>query len=68
MDFLDISTEEYREYDLPDFYQPYRIKDPRRLYIGDTGHRVVDAYGITHYIPKVDRCVIRWKATPEVSF
>lgn len=64
----DISSEEWREYDFGG--RIYRITAPLRLYIGTTTHRVVDADGVTHCLPApgIAGCVLRWKATPEVSF
>jgi len=68
MDSKDISTESWREYDFGG--RVYRIDLPKRLYVGSTTHRVVDAAGVTHCIPApgFNGCVLRWLGTPEVSF
>ena len=66
----DISSEEYREYEFGD--RVYRIVAPKILYSrpGGTTHRVVDSVGVTHCVPApgILGCVLRWKATPPVSF
>lgn len=63
---LDLTDEEYREYDFAG--RLYKIVAPKALYyrIGGTTHRVVDAHGVTHCVPApgVDGCVLRWKASP----
>lgn len=68
MEPKDISTETWREYDFGG--RVYRIDNPKQLYIGSTTHRIVDANGLTHCVPApgVSGCVLRWKATPAVSF
>lgn len=65
---LDISSEEWREYDYGG--RVYRIERPVELFIGNTSHRIVDSQGITHCCPAPGHhgCVLRWKATPPVSF
>lgn len=65
---FDISSEEWREYEFGG--RTYRINRPSKLYIGSTTHRIVDSDGVTHCCPKpgVGDCVLRWKATPPVSF
>ena len=64
----DISFEKWREYDFGN--RVYRIENPKQLYIGTTTHRVVDANGITHCVPAPGNngCVLRWEASPPVSF
>jgi hypothetical protein len=64
----DISSEQWREYDFEG--RVYRIDNPRTLVIGQTTHRVVDAAGVTHCVPAPGNngCVLRWQATPPVSF
>jgi hypothetical protein len=66
----DLSTEEWREYDYGG--TTYRIGKPSKLYCrrGGSTHRVVDTDGITHCVPApgIHGCVLRWKATPPVSF
>lgn len=68
MESKDISSESWREYDFGG--RVYRIENPRRLYVGTTTHRVVDANGVTHCAPApgFSGCVLRWMASPEVSF
>jgi hypothetical protein len=58
--FIDISTEEYREYVFSDM--TVRIESPSRLNISASGgHRVFDNNGLSHYIPKGWRHLF-WKA------
>jgi hypothetical protein len=69
-----LTCEEYREYDFGG--RVYRINSPVTLTIRDGGetHRVLDAEGIVHCVPKpgVAGCVLRWKdhtdAAPESYF
>jgi len=67
---FDLSTEEWREYDFDG--RIYRILNPTKLFLrpGGTTHRVVDVAGVTHCVPAPGHhgCVLRWKATPVVSF
>jgi hypothetical protein len=49
LDFTDISTEEYRVYEFPDY--KVQIQTPTHLNVSKNGHRVLDADGISHYIP-----------------
>lgn len=60
---LDLSDEQWREYDWCG--RIYRIDNPQWLYIrfGGTTHRVVDSEGVTHCVPTVgvQGCVLRWK-------
>ena len=60
----DISGEIWREYDFGD--RVYRIDRPKRLFIGETTHRIVDEKGVTHCVPK--NLPIRWLGHPPVSF
>lgn len=64
LDKKDITTEEYREYDLGD--RTYRINNPTWLYVGTTTHRIVDSEHVIHCIPfpvAGDKTVIlRWKS------
>ena len=64
---LDISDEEWREYDFGG--RVYRIESPQSLYYrnGGTTHRVVDLWGIVHCVPApgTDGCVLRWFAIGE---
>jgi hypothetical protein len=68
MEPRDISTESWREYDFDG--RVYRIDGPKTLYIGETTHRIVDAAGVTHCVPAPGQqgCVLRWQASPPVSF
>jgi hypothetical protein len=70
--YQDTRSESWREYVFGPNHDViiYRINKPRRLYVGKTTHRVVDADGITHCVPApgYHGCVIRWFAKPEVSF
>jgi hypothetical protein len=66
----DLTTEEWREYEFGG--RVYRIEHPKVLYVrpGGTTHRIVDSVGITHCVPAPGQgdCVLRWKASPPVSF
>lgn len=58
--FIDISTEEFRTY----YWSggsSVTINDPQWLSIGETGHRVLDLLGISHYIP-YGWIHLNWKA------
>ena len=60
-EFKDISTEEYRIYMFPQF-EGIRINSPTHLHVSDSGgHRILDASGESHYIPK-GWIHLRWKA------
>ena len=64
--FMDISTEEFRCYEFPDI--TIRIDNPKELNVSKSGgHRILDASGISHYIPKGWRRLY-WKADPAFSF
>lgn len=61
----DILAEQWREYDIPGRDKPYRIEKPVALITreGGTGHRVVDADGVVHYVPAptaTNGVVLRW--------
>lgn len=67
---LDISSEQWREYDYGGG-KVYRIFSPRTLYIkeGSTGHRILDGEGVTHWVPVNVFHTIRWYAPEQpVSF
>lgn len=50
--FVDISSEEYRTYEFPG-KEFIMIASPQMLHVSASGgHRVFDAQGISHYIPK----------------
>jgi hypothetical protein len=58
--FKDISTEEYRIYDFGD--NIVRIDEPTHLSVSDSGgHRIFDAYGVSHYVP-TGWLHLKWKA------
>lgn len=50
LDFRNISSELWREYTFGD-RQTVRIDKPLKLYVSDNGHRILDADGVSHYIP-----------------
>lgn len=61
LDFVDISSEEYRTYKYADGSE-YRIDAPQRLNVSKAGgHRVFDGAGLSHYITKGWRA-LQWKA------
>ncbi len=50
-EFTDISSEEYRIYEFPDGTEIV-LKEPLYLNVSASGgHRILDACGISHYIP-----------------
>lgn len=54
-EFIDISSEQYREYSFtgPAGIVKLRIEAPTHLSVSESGgHRVFDAAGVSHYIPK----------------
>lgn len=61
--FADISSEEYRTYTFGhiDGVLEVTIKEPLRLSVSNNGHRVFDASGVSHYIPK-GWIHLSWKA------
>lgn len=60
LEFQDVSTEQWREYIFADGCVVH-IDSPVRLHAGDNGHRIFDANGVSHYIPK-KWIHLRWKA------
>ena len=52
--FSDISSEQYREYVFTRKDGSYlvRIDQPCQLNVSDNGHRIWDASGTSHYVPK----------------
>jgi hypothetical protein len=50
LDFKDISSEQWREYTFPEG-QAVRVVKPLKLYVSDNGHRILDAEGVSHYVP-----------------
>lgn len=67
---LDISAEHWREYYYLETKLTYRIADPVKLVLreGGSGHRIVDADGVTHWCPVNVPHIIRWKSDDEVTF
>lgn len=59
-EFIDISSEEYRVY-VYDMMRIERINNPLYLSVSDSGHRILDAEGISHYMPK-GWVHLKWKA------
>jgi len=60
--FIDISSEEYREYIFPNSIQPVLIKLPLKLSVSSSGgHRIFDSAGESHYIPK-GWIHLKWRA------
>lgn len=61
----DITTEAWREYDIPGREEPYRINNPKTLYVRPNGttHRVVDSEDVVHCVPIPGSlgCVLRWQ-------
>lgn len=54
-EFIDISSEQFREYSFvgPQGLVTLRIENPTHLSVSESGgHRVFDAAGVSHYIPK----------------
>jgi hypothetical protein len=60
LEFVDISSEEWREYTFASGAS-LRIEHPLRLNVGEHGHRIYDADGISHYIP-FGWIHLKWKA------
>lgn len=76
-----LTDEAYREYQyvaepfpkplmtgLPIAGLVYRIDSPQKLWVGASGHRVLDATGIVHYMPfpvcNNQPVILRWKPKP----
>jgi hypothetical protein len=65
-DFVDISTEEYREYTFVKYFifkVKVRLKNPLDLAVSSSGHRVLTGDGISHYIPN-GWIHLEWKSKP----
>lgn len=60
LDFKDISSEQWREYTFADG-QAVRIEKPLKLYVSDNGHRILDAEGVSHYVP-LNWIHLKWQA------
>jgi len=50
-EFVDISTEQFRTYAFPNGDE-VTITNPLRLAVSASGHRLFDAQGVSHYVPK----------------
>ena len=48
-DFIDISNEEWRKYEWIDY--SLTLEGVQWLAVSDSGHRLLDAEGTSHYIP-----------------
>ena len=48
--FNSLESEQYRVYVFKD--KEIRIDNPLQINVSPTGHRIFDAQGISHYIPK----------------
>jgi len=57
--FVDISSEEFRKYDFDN--NSVTIDQPLWLSVSSGGHRIFDAQGISHYVPK-GWIHLSWKA------
>lgn len=68
--FTQIDSEEYREYQFPlELGQSHniRINSPTHISISESGgHRVLDASGLSHYIPK-GWVHLLWKAKKDAA-
>lgn len=61
LDFVDISSEEYRVYKYADGSE-YKVQGPQKLHVSKAGeHRLFDESGLSHYVCK-GWCAIQWKA------
>ena len=49
--FVDISSEEYRTYVFSN-KEEIKINGPLQLSVSTGGHRLFDASGVSHYVPK----------------
>lgn len=58
--FSDISSEDYRSYTFPGG-EVVTISKPLKLSVSAGGHRLFDAAGISHYVPK-GWIHLKWKA------
>jgi len=58
--FVDISSEQYRTYRFQSGDE-VTIKQPTHLSVSTSGHRLFDAEGISHYVPK-GWIHLKWKA------
>ena len=60
LEFTDISSERWREYLFADG-ETVVIDNPLQLHVSQTGHRILDAQGISHFVPTTWK-QLRWEA------
>jgi hypothetical protein len=60
--FVDIDSEEFRIYRYPN-KEEVRIDGPLKLAVSAGGHRLFDAEGFSHYVPK-GWIHLKWKPLP----
>ena len=60
LEFVDISSETYREYVFGD-KASVRVEEPLFLHVSESGHRILDSVGVSHYVPS-GWVHLRWKA------
>lgn len=58
--FEDISSEAWRQYTFPSG-DVVKIVEPQKLHVSDTGHRIFDLAGLSHFVP-VGWTHLQWKA------
>lgn len=58
--FVDISSESYRTYVFPGGNE-VTIKEPTQLSVNAGGHRLLDYYGMSYYVPK-GWILLKWAA------
>jgi hypothetical protein len=63
LEFVDISAEKYRTYLFPyvNGALEVRIDEPRKLHVGENGHRIFDGFGVSHYVPN-GWILLSWEA------
>lgn len=60
--FMDISEEKYRVYVFSGDVS-VRIDQPLKLHVSENDHRIFDAHGSSHYVPK-GWVHLHWKVKP----
>lgn len=50
LDFVDIASEAWREYTFADGAK-VRITEPVAIHVSESGHRILDSAGISHFVP-----------------
>ena len=61
-DWVDISSEKWRRYDFGNLDR-VTIQSPQKLFVSESGHRVLDSEGVSHYIP-YGWIHLSWKGDP----